>query len=174
MRRIYVARPKKTWTRPESVIERRVDPATGLLLPEGCKPKRGVADHELFLTYAQPASTCPRGKPEHEANAFDHAWAWVRATWHHAGDWIASHFGEEEERKPRKGERYLGVPKLPQSAEVSAPVEEPKLLGVPVDSLIDSITPPPPPTADPETMLVDTILDEDTLGTSLLPLPAHR
>jgi hypothetical protein len=57
--------------------------------------------------------------------------------------------------------------------EVSAPVEAPKLLGVPVDSLIDSIA-PPPPTVDPETMFVDTILDEDTLGARLFPLPSHR
>ena len=160
MRRIYVKRQKKTWTRPETVVERKVDPATGLLLPDGCMPRRGSADRELFVNDTKPASICPRGKPVHEPNALDHALAWLRSAWHNSGEWIASHFGkEEEERKPHEGEPYLGVPKLPQSAEIAEPItEEPELLGVPLDSMVTTT-----PSFDPETLWIDTLMHVDTI-----------
>ena len=160
MRRIYVERQKKTWTRPADVIEGKVDPTSGLLLPEGCKPRKGSADRELFLKDDKPASICPRGKPVHEPNALDHALAWLRNTWHNTGEWIASHFGtEDEERELQERERYLGVPKLPQATDIAKPIEdEPELLGVPLDSVVA-----PTPSFDPETLWVDTLVLEDTL-----------
>lgn len=136
MRRMYSSSAMpKAWDRPESVIEKRVDPATGLLLPEGCRPRRGAADEEMFLKYAQPASTCPRGKPMHEPGPFDRVFAWVRVAWRDTGEWIASHFGREKE-EPKRKERtpYLGVPKLPAAQETPMPIPADTLLGVPVDT----------------------------------------
>ncbi|MGQ0814871.1 MAG: transglycosylase domain-containing protein [Gemmatimonadota bacterium] len=175
MRRIYATRATpQAWERPESIVERRVDPATGLLLPDGCRPRRGNADDELFLKYAQPASACPRGKPEHEPNIFDRAFAWVRVAWHQTGEWIASHFGEEEERREPEREPYLGVPRLPAAAEMPLPlVDTTIVLPEGFDSLMtDTLLIMPdtmptdtiyPDTLPPDTIQVDT-LQIDTLN----------
>jgi penicillin-binding protein 1A len=48
----------KPWQAPEGVVERDVDPSTGLLLREGCASSRPSA-HELFLEEMQPAAFCP-------------------------------------------------------------------------------------------------------------------
>lgn len=109
------------WERPESIVERRVDPQTGLILPDGCKPRRGAAREELFLKYALPASACPRGEPTAEPGVFARALSWLRGAWHDAGRWIASHFGREDEPPPSDREPYLGVPKLPDEREIVLP-----------------------------------------------------
>jgi membrane peptidoglycan carboxypeptidase len=60
MERFYAGRkPPAPWHRPDSVAARAVDPATGLLLKEGCTPAAGTAYEELFLDRATPAAYCP-------------------------------------------------------------------------------------------------------------------
>ena len=173
MRRLYDGRAMPAaWQAPETVVRRNIDPATGMLVAEGCKPSRGAPRQELFLTYAQPATTCPRGKPKHEPNIFDRGFAWLRNAWHATGEWIASHVGRERERDER-GDRYLGVPKLPEAQEVSIPMLDSTavqqidtLFLVPEDSLLG------------EPYLPDTVqVEADTLPTDTLeaepePLPA--
>jgi penicillin-binding protein 1A len=147
MRRVYAnGRTPAGWERPETIVEHQVDPATGLLLPAGCRPRRARAgDEELFLKYAQPASACPRGKPEHEPTFFDRAFAWMKVRWHDAGSWIASHFGREEKAE-QKPEPYLGVPRLPDA------------LDAPPDSLVI----PPYDSMAVDTFMVDTASESDT------------
>jgi penicillin-binding protein 1A len=67
MQRFYTGRkPPAPWHRPDGVVARSVDPATGLLLKEGCSPVSGTPYEELFLAGAQPAAWCPgrEGVPE--------------------------------------------------------------------------------------------------------------
>jgi penicillin-binding protein 1A len=154
MQRIYASRPAPdSWTRPESVVEKPVDPATGMLLTKGCRPERGDAGEELFLDDELPASTCPRGEPADERpGIFARAFAWVRSSWYSASAWVASHVGSERKREEEPArKRYLGVPKLP-----TAKAPPPKLLGEPLveEPAIDTAD-FALPRIDPETLLVD-------------------
>ena len=162
MRRIYGNRKTpQEWAAPESVVRRTVDPVSGMLIAAGCKPARGSARKELFLSYAQPATTCPRGTPEHEPNLFDRAYAWLRSGWHSVREWIASHVGREREERERPRDRYLGVPKLPEAREIPAPMMDSTIL-LDIDTSMLQLDPLQPETLDIDTLPVDTI-DLDTL-----------
>lgn len=64
VQRIYAKRkPPEPWARPRNVVTRTVDPATGLLLEEGCSPRRGQSYKELFLEGFEPAAYCPGQEP---------------------------------------------------------------------------------------------------------------
>jgi hypothetical protein len=64
VRRTQAGRPlPKAWSKPEGVVERPVDPSTGLVLKEGCFPTKGQAYRELFLKDAVPAAWCPGREP---------------------------------------------------------------------------------------------------------------
>ncbi len=168
MRRIYSTRPvPKPWARPESVVARRVDPGSGLLLPDGCRPRRGTAQEELFVNYAQPASTCPRGKPDHEPNIFERAAAWLRVAWRDVGEWIASHFGREKETPRPVHEPYLGVPRLPAATEIVVPELDSGIIEPQLDTTELFM-----PRIDPETVWTDTL--PDTLAVDTLRLDTLR
>jgi 1A family penicillin-binding protein len=67
MRGVYRARPMpNVWIIPEAVIERDVDPASGLVLAEGCRPKQGEPRKEVFLTDDEPDTICPAGNADGE------------------------------------------------------------------------------------------------------------
>jgi penicillin-binding protein 1A len=55
------------WKMPEGVIARQVDPATGLILKDGCSSSQAV--RELFLEEMQPAAYCP-GREAPPRNGF--------------------------------------------------------------------------------------------------------
>lgn len=64
IRRAYAGRPlPKPWSIPAGVVERQVDPGSGLVLKEGCAPQQGAAYRELFLEEAQPSAWCPGKEP---------------------------------------------------------------------------------------------------------------
>ena len=65
MTRYYSGRPRSSpWRPPPDVFEASVDPATGLVLAEGCQPQSGPAYREYFLRGMSPSSVCPsRGLP---------------------------------------------------------------------------------------------------------------
>jgi penicillin-binding protein 1A len=73
MQRFYTGRqPPAPWRRPDSVVVRSVDTASGLLLKEGCSPLTGTSGasyKELFLANVQPAAWCP-GREEMPGNGF--------------------------------------------------------------------------------------------------------
>jgi 1A family penicillin-binding protein len=52
-------RPATDWTRPDAVVERWVDPDTGHVMGDGCRPGGGVAYLELFLRGDEPDEECP-------------------------------------------------------------------------------------------------------------------
>jgi penicillin-binding protein 1A len=63
MQRVYTGRkPPLPWPRPDGVVERAVDPGSGLLLAEGCAA--GAPTRELFLADAQPKAWCPGHGPQ--------------------------------------------------------------------------------------------------------------
>jgi hypothetical protein len=61
MTRLYAGRPApQWWPMPPGVASWPVDPASGLVLSEGCAPADGAAaPRELFLVGHEPMSTCP-------------------------------------------------------------------------------------------------------------------
>ncbi len=181
MRKVYTGRKMPAeWTAPESVVRRSVDPTSGMLIAKGCKPARGTVRRELFLSYAQPATVCPRGKPDHEPNFFDRAYAWMRSTWYSVTEWISSHVGRERDERVRRGrDRYLGVPKLPAAQEIPEPVVDStiileidtSMIWVPPESVVldtftvdtFSIDTLPPDTFAVDSLQVDTTRRQDTL-----------
>ncbi|HEX6559734.1 MAG TPA: PBP1A family penicillin-binding protein [Longimicrobiales bacterium] len=163
MRRVYSSRtPAKPWSRPESIAEEKIDPASGLLLAEGCRPRRGAPDEELFLKYAEPATTCPRGKPLHEATVFDRALAWLKGGWHHVGEWIGSHFGREKQPRRPRHEPYLGVPRLPEARDVPTPEITVDTFAPEIDTTLVL------PHIDPETIFMDTFADTMSIDTMVV------
>jgi penicillin-binding protein 1A len=115
------------WTVPSGVIERRIDPTTGLVLVEGCRPLRGRARTELFVRGDEPASACPAGVAVADARGWAaRAGDWLRRAWLRSTHLLARHFGSEEAQPvpPSGQERYLGTPRLPRAIEVSRPVVE--------------------------------------------------
>ncbi len=183
MRRIYSSRKMPAeWQAPENIVLRSVDPQSGFLIADGCRPARGKVRKEMFLSYAQPATTCPRGTPDREPNIFDRAFAWLRAAWHDTSAWIASHVGREREDDQRARDRYLGVPKLPRAIEIPEPVVDsatmididttllyfdPETLSVenfPTDTIVLDSVPA-------DTFTVDTLQLERPEPTDTLPRP---
>ena len=61
--------PKGAWPAPAGVVARRVDPATGLVLRDGCEPWDGPSYREFFLTGREPAAYCP-GQEEAPLDGF--------------------------------------------------------------------------------------------------------
>jgi penicillin-binding protein 1A len=129
-----------SWRRPSNLLELRVDPTTGLVLRDGCRPLRGAAQTELFIEGHEPASSCPAGTPTLvERGWLARAGGWIGRQWRRVSRWVTQHVGTEEPQPtPREGE-YLGVPRLPTAAEVidsvPTPRQRPKRrepLGVPV------------------------------------------
>ena len=168
MRRMY-ARGKMPagWETPESIVRRTIDPMTGFVIANGCRPQRGKAGKEIFLSYAQPATTCPRGEPFRKPGLFAKAFSWVRSVWHDVKEWVKSHVGREDDRNER-GDRYLGVPKLQEAVEVPQPVldslqiiELDTMPIVPDTIVFDTL---PADTFEVDTMQVDTLPPPDTLS----------
>ncbi len=128
---VYEERPTPPeWVAPDGVVELPVDPATGLVLVEGCQPERGTAVMELFVAGDEPAAVCPAGTPARESRGvLARLGAWVERTWQRARHVLARHIGSEKARPipPRAEERYIGTPRLPRAVEVADPI-------VPADS----------------------------------------
>jgi penicillin-binding protein 1A len=61
MTRVYAGHPAPAWwPMPAGIATLPIDPASGLVLSEGCAPADGApAPRELFLTGHEPMSTCP-------------------------------------------------------------------------------------------------------------------
>jgi 1A family penicillin-binding protein len=60
MRQVYADRPApQPWTMPAGVLQRRIDPYTGLVLQDGCEPRGAAASTEIFVAEFVPASACP-------------------------------------------------------------------------------------------------------------------
>ena len=61
MSRIYRNRTAPApWDKPANVVTRMIDPASGLVLEDGCYPAYGEAEREVFLANFEPGTVCPR------------------------------------------------------------------------------------------------------------------
>jgi penicillin-binding protein 1A len=169
-----------TWPVPSRVVEGEVDPATGLLLVDGCRPERGRSRSELFVQGSEPASICPAGEPTVvERGVFARLGDWLGRQWRRTGRWVTRHFGTEQPQPTPRDRDYLGVPRLPRAVEVEEPGDDPRVqelrrvpLGVPVlpgDTLIPTV--PPPDTVLPDTLRRDTLrrAPADTLRPPVRP-----
>ena len=149
-----------SWPRPSNLLELRVDPTTGLVLRDGCRPLRGSARTELFIEGHEPASTCPAGTPTVvERGLLARAGGWIARQWRGFGRWVIEHVGTEEPQPtPPEGE-YLGVPRLPSAAEGLDSARRRRRrepLGVPVPSPNPAPAVPRDP-AQPDTVRRDTL-----------------
>jgi 1A family penicillin-binding protein len=153
MRDFERGRHAEAWPVPSRIVERRVDPATGLALVDGCRPERGRARTEKFVRGNEPASVCPEGEPTMvERGFFAQVGDWFGRQWRRAGRWVTRHFGSEEPQPTPRDRDYLGAPRLPRAVEVEAPDEDPRIqelrrvpLGVPVLPYPDTAPPRPAP-----------------------------
>ena len=60
MRRVYATRPNPgEFVQPNGVVRRKIDPETGLVLEEGCWPRWGEPEAEIFLADHEPETVCP-------------------------------------------------------------------------------------------------------------------
>lgn len=166
--------PSHEWIAPEQIHHAAVDPSTGLVLTEGCRPERGRAARELFLAGREPASVCPRGTPEPGGpSLLAKLIAWGEDRFKRGRTWVVGHFGKDELVAQRKGrDRQLGAPKLPTGADVSTPA-------LPADSsrlFGEQVVIPDVPPISTETLGVaqpepgDTVLQPSDTG--FVPQPA--
>jgi penicillin-binding protein 1A len=115
------------WPVPSAIVEARVDPATGLVLRDGCTPEQGAAGTELFVRGSEPARICPAGEPvASERGILTRTGSWLGRQWRRLGRWVTRHFGTEEPQPtPRDGD-YLGAPRLPRAVELVEPEVDPQ------------------------------------------------
>ncbi len=60
MKRVYATRPNPgNFVQPAGVIRRDIDPESGLVLEDGCWPRWGEPEHEIFLADHEPETVCP-------------------------------------------------------------------------------------------------------------------
>jgi 1A family penicillin-binding protein len=169
MQRLQQGRPAaEPWAAPDRIVRLAVDPATGLVLADGCRPEGGRRPgQEYFIRGSEPASVCPAGAREGGPGLGARIRALARNAFHGAGTWIAARFGREEEDDigEAERERILGTRRLPRAVEVRQPEIEPRrypeLLGRPWTG---ELPPLPGDTAVHDTTaLRDTTLVRDTL-----------
>src|SRR5690606_2395906 len=104
--KLQSSRSSDGWTAPPGVVERAIDPESGLPLADGCRPAWDDTRTELFLTRFEVEAVCPR-------RGF------------HPGRWIADilgrlGIGNDRDRADGRGRRRGRV----DDEEVSAAVRE--------------------------------------------------
>jgi penicillin-binding protein 1A len=177
MRQVHQHRPAAAgWQAPDRVVELAIDPASGLVLSDGCRPARGEAVQEYFVRGTEPARVCPDGTARDGGpGLLARLGARGRNLWHEARGWVVARLGRDEPEPVRvERERMLGTQRLPRAVEVrEAEIDTLRYrrvpgvpLGVPVDVDMDvpdvpdvpeppaeplPATPPgPPPTPPPD------------------------
>ena len=172
MRQLYTGRrPATAWQRPDDVRARPIDPSTGFVLIEGCRPERGTAREELFIKGTEPPARCPRGQPAPGvATVFDRFNDWLGQLWYRAGAWLASHVGTEEPRAPKSDERFLGVPRLPRAIEAPE-LDLDSIVVAPLDTMVTEV-PVLPDSVAPDSVGGDTVVSPpDSVGGDTVVTP---
>jgi penicillin-binding protein 1A len=188
MRAIHGGRPgPEPWPRPGTVVEREVDPATGLVLAEGCHPVSGQPVTEVFLRSDLPATVCPAGE-EVGRGLLARIGDGVRSLLGRAGRAVAAVFRSEADeaellRQREAEDRYLGRPRLPRAREIQPDTMDlPEPLGVPLESIPDwgevplpdtlpQVAPEPPAAPEPPTEPEPPAQPPDTVPEGTAPPP---
>ncbi|MBW3552956.1 MAG: PBP1A family penicillin-binding protein [Gemmatimonadetes bacterium] len=161
------------WARPDDVVERDVDPPTGLILADGCRPLEGRPRSEVFLESDLPARVCPAGEEEDRGFLARVASA-VGRFFGRVGGFIAGIFdGEDDEEEAERlaRERYLGRPRLPREAEVNTRLIPDTLrMGEPLGTPLDSM----PEGFGDEPVIIDTIRMDPDPGPDTIRLDPDR
>lgn len=90
MARIYRKRERPAgFIAPDNIVMRFVDPESGLVLEDGCSPRYGSAQREVFIADAEPESVCPR---RNNYNIFEAL-----------GDFIDDVFSSSDQPEPEPG-----------------------------------------------------------------------
>jgi 1A family penicillin-binding protein len=151
------------WEVPARVVQLPVDPATGLVLADGCRPKRGSAVEEYFVRGTEPARICPDGTERGRGPGLVSRLAsFGRHAWFGTRGWVLARLGRDEadDEADAASERMLGTPRLPRAAEIREPEIDtlryrlaPGVpLGVPVDIHAEPAeVPAPAETPPPDT-----------------------
>ncbi len=114
MRRIDATRlHAKRWPQPEGVVHLRVDPASGLVLQDGCNPTEGGEQDLWFMTTAVPKDFCPE---QLRGGGFG---GLLSSVWH-AVTGILSNRNDDRPAKRRPVDQNLGAARLPKSAQSGA------------------------------------------------------
>lgn len=182
MRTVYGDRKAREWKRPEGVVVKQTDPATGLLLTEGCRPKHGKARSELFIDGTEPPRSCPAGAPvAGKPGVFRRIGTWFGDRLHGLSIWLRRHVGSERPTRTPSDDRYLGAPRLPRAADVPKAEIKPEEFDLPTrDSIqlnrirlpIDSVsfdTLFVDPSARDSTLPADTVVPDTTAPDTLPP-----
>lgn len=75
LNRIYRKREMPVgWSAPANVVTRLIDPASGLVLEDGCYPDYGNPQQEVFLADFEPETVCPRSG---DYNIFEALGGWL-------------------------------------------------------------------------------------------------
>ncbi|HEX2252586.1 MAG TPA: PBP1A family penicillin-binding protein [Thermoanaerobaculia bacterium] len=91
MRRVYNGRPDPGgWQPPGDVARRTIDPATGLLIAEGCQPGPSGSRPEYFLLGTEPQAVCPSAAQVAGVEPGDEDWRTLFR------DWLDSWGGEDD------------------------------------------------------------------------------
>jgi penicillin-binding protein 1A len=67
MSRWYRGHEPPWWPAPRNVVQHQVDPETGLILEEGCRPDHTDPYTELFIRGTEPASSCPEREYDYDS-----------------------------------------------------------------------------------------------------------
>ncbi|HEX7880482.1 MAG TPA: hypothetical protein VF720_13795, partial [Candidatus Eisenbacteria bacterium] len=82
------------WPAPANVVEYDIDPDTGRLLEEGCRPRWGNTSTEIFIRGTEPESICPES---------DYEYTWFNVSG--SGDDQEGGDGYESDEEARQGRR---------------------------------------------------------------------
>jgi penicillin-binding protein 1A len=165
MTNVYTTRKKaQAWKRPETVVSRYTDPASGWILTDGCRPKHSTARLELFIRGIEPPTICPAGAPTHpHVNIFTRVTSWMGNKLHRLSAWMKRHIGPERPTEQPNDDRYLGRPRLPEAVEMPDTIS-PEALHMPLLDSIQIYAPQPPPDtvamdrAHLDSMILDSLL----------------
>jgi penicillin-binding protein 1A len=154
------------WPVPDRIVEFDVDPETGLVLADGCRPRQGQAQSEYFVRGDVPARICPRGEERDRGpGIFARIGSLARNVWHTSTTRVAALFRRDSDDEPvlAEQERTLGAPRLPRAAEVRRPEIDtseyrPRLLGTPWEPDTVAVFEPDtmPPRDLPDTIIIMT------------------
>jgi penicillin-binding protein 1A len=164
MQQVQRHRPSSAeWQVPDRVVSLSIDPATGLVLADGCRPSRGEPQQEYFVRGTEPARVCPDGAERGRGpGVLARLVARSRNAWHQTRGWVLAQLGRDEPEADRVArERLLGTQRLPRATEIREPELDTAryrlVPGVPIGVPVDVTRQADTLTVPPDTLPADTL-----------------